>query len=560
MTLASMSVSEQQENFPVASLLLPASMRAAVQALYQFARYTDNVADDNSMPQDVRRRSLESVKRAITEARPELAPAITQEAIRAALHGEYNPRHLLALLNAFLWDVENKPITTQEALLEYCQHSAAPIGRAVLELHQEWHADITAADALCAAVQILNHIRDLREDVPQGRFYFPQEWFGNTSLQDALAQPHAPEVRAGINRALALVDNLLQQAARLPASLRGWRIRAEVLSILECARRWHGLLVSHNPLLETQNLRTKDKVAALWYGFAQSWRYQPARPRMQNRLKGSSFAVPILRMSDERKQAMVALYNLCHAIDDTVDHATHPQTARQQLAYWQEQIQMLYARNRVTLYPAVPEVRAMLPVVQRYHLPERLLLELLAGQVMDLSGAMVRPSLATLDNYCYRVASVVGLLSIKIFGCVDEQTEQFATHLGKALQIINILRDVREDAQRGRIYLPIELLEKAGIADITTDQIISGNKEQQARLRLVCQWLSAIAEDHFAKAETVMPLHPLERQRLQPALLMRRVYAHYLSRLQSYNWDSAHPAIRLGFLGKWRLGMQVLRG
>ena len=181
------------------------------------------------------------------------------------------------------------------------------------------------------------------------------------------------------------------------------------------------------------------------------------------RASRSSFFLPMLLLPREKREAMLALYAFCRETDDVADEIEDPAQSRALIEAWRGEVRALYQGA-----PRHPVTRALAAPVERFGLAERHFMEILEGFEMDGGGAMLRPTLAELERYCHCVAGCVGLLSVEIFGYRARTIPTFARHLGQAFQLTNILRDVAEDAKRGRIYLPQELLERHGLADIRT--------------------------------------------------------------------------------------------
>jgi 15-cis-phytoene synthase len=169
---------------------------------------------------------------------------------------------------------------------------------------------------------------------------------------------------------------------------------------------------------------------------------------------GSSFYYSFLFLPPQRRQAITALYAFCREVDDVVDESSDPQVARTSLGWWRSEIARM-AQNE----PSHPVTRALQPHVKTFDLPIDQLLAVIDGMEMDLSQTRYL-DFKGLEHYCWHVASVVGLLSARIFGITDERTLQYAEKLGLAFQLTNIIRDVGEDARRDRIYLPISELQQ----------------------------------------------------------------------------------------------------
>lgn len=252
------------------------------------------------------------------------------------------------------------------------------------------------------------------------------------------------------------------------------------------------------------------------------------------RASGSSFFLPMMLLPREKREAMLALYAYCRETDDIADEIADPNESRALLAEWGKEIDALYHG-----VPSHPVSLALVEPIKRFGLDEKLFLEILEGFEMDGSGSMVRPSLERLERYCYCVACCVGLLSVEIFGYRASSIPQFALHLGHAFQLTNILRDVAEDAARGRIYLPAELLAREGLADVPPGAIVA----EPATVK-VCAEIGAMARMRFEKATDALPRS--ERRNMRPALLMRGVYENYLREIERQNFRVDGPPIKFG--------------
>jgi phytoene synthase len=173
---------------------------------------------------------------------------------------------------------------------------------------------------------------------------------------------------------------------------------------------------------------------------------------------GSSFYYSFMFLPPERRRAIVALYAFCREVDDVVDEVSDPGVARVKLAWWREQIGAAYAGT-----PTHPVARALQRVAAEFDVPESQLQTVIDGMAMDLDATRY-VDFAALERYCHYVAGVVGVMSARIFGHTDARTLDYARDLGIAFQLTNIVRDVGEDARRGRIYLPQEDLARFGVA------------------------------------------------------------------------------------------------
>ena len=189
---------------------------------------------------------------------------------------------------------------------------------------------------------------------------------------------------------------------------------------------------------------------------------------------GSSFHYSFRLLDPARRTAITALYAFCREVDDAVDEVADPDVARVKLAWWRTEVDALFKGS-----PHHPVAMALLPVVRRYGLPEAHLQTVIDGMQMDLDTVRYL-DFAGLELYCHRVAGVVGLMSAEIFGYADPATRGYARDLGVAFQLTNIIRDVGEDARRGRIYLPQDDLARFGVA--SSDLLRAKSSPEFARL------------------------------------------------------------------------------
>ncbi|XZG69916.1 presqualene diphosphate synthase HpnD [Chitinibacteraceae bacterium HSL-7] len=226
---------------------------------------------------------------------------------------------------------------------------------------------------------------------------------------------------------------------------------------------------------------------------------------------GSSFYAAFRFLSADRRRAMNALYAFCREVDDVVDEVHDEGVARAKLGWWREEVARLYAGE-----PQHPVTRALVEPVRAFALPRQHFDEIIAGMEMDLEQARYS-TFADLKKYCYHVASAVGLLAARIFGYTDAKTEAYAHDLGIALQLTNIIRDVGEDVRRGRIYLPVEDLERFNVpaADVMA------YRETDA-FKALMQFQIERAESYYDQALAQLPKADRKAQRV--GLVMAAIY------------------------------------
>jgi phytoene synthase len=246
---------------------------------------------------------------------------------------------------------------------------------------------------------------------------------------------------------------------------------------------------------------------------------------------GTSFYWAMRLLPADRRHAMYAVYAWCREVDDIADGDRPVGFKLAALAAWRDEIAALYEGR-----PRQLVARALCEPVRRYELRRQDFLALIDGMEMDAREDIRAPDLATLDLYCARVASAVGHLSVHIFGDASAAAHRVADSLGRALQLTNILRDLDEDAQRRRLYLPREILVRHGIHSVEPAAVL-----RHPALPAVCRDVAFVAEGHFRDAAAAMAL--CRRRAMRPAALMAAVYRATLRELLRADWRD--PAARV---------------
>lgn len=258
---------------------------------------------------------------------------------------------------------------------------------------------------------------------------------------------------------------------------------------------------------------------------------------------GTSFYWAMRMLPQERRDGMYAVYAFCREVDDIADD--WPEAERPAgLAAWHDEIEALYAGRPRQLIG-----RALATPVARFALRKDDFHDVIDGMEMDAGAAIRAPDLETLDLYCARVAAAVGHLSVHVFGDPGEAAHQVADALGRALQLTNILRDLAEDAARGRLYLPREMLDRHGIRGDDPAAVL-----RHPALPAVCRGLAALAVSHFDAADAAMTR--ASRRAMRPAAVMGAFYRALLDALLAADWRD--PTARVG-LSKSRKLWLVLR-
>ena len=270
---------------------------------------------------------------------------------------------------------------------------------------------------------------------------------------------------------------------------------------------------------------------------------------------GSSFYSAMRLLPFQQRMAMFAVYAFCRVIDDIADEPAPLETKKQGLNVWRNDIHLTYAGNPPRENPVAV---ALAPFIRAYDLPKEEFLALIDGMESDLPDDMRAPTLQETELYCRRVAGAVGLISICIFGDTSSHAKQFAIAMGEALQLTNILRDMEEDMNIGRLYMPVEFLEKAGIK--ITDKTPLSDVLQSPDLALARKEMADRAKMRYLEAETL--LSKIDKKKMISAVLMMRVYQKILNIMEKRGWDVLTPrakpsklwviltALRVAWFGK----------
>lgn len=233
---------------------------------------------------------------------------------------------------------------------------------------------------------------------------------------------------------------------------------------------------------------------------------------------GSSFYYSFLFLPPQRRQAITALYAFCREVDDVVDETSDASIAQTTLQWWRNEVKQMLAGS-----PSHPVTRALHPHLETFNLRGEHLMAVIDGMEMDLTQTRYLDFQA-LERYCWHVASVVGILSASIFGYSDQRTLDYAEKLGMAFQLTNIIRDVGEDARRGRIYLPISELQQF---EVTAAEIL--NAKHSDRFEALMKFQVDRAQAYYNEAFALLPA--ADRRAQRPGLIMAAIYRTLLNEI-----------------------------
>jgi len=252
---------------------------------------------------------------------------------------------------------------------------------------------------------------------------------------------------------------------------------------------------------------------------------------------GSSFYYGFLFLTPIQRQAIMAVYAFCREVDDIVDECREKDIANQKLNWWSDEIERVFLEKAEH-----PAGIALQKARKKFSLKKEFFQEILCGMQMDLKYQGYQ-KFEDLERYCYCVASAVGLLSVEIFGFQDQKTLEYAKNLGIALQLINIIRDVGEDAARGRIYIPELELEQFSVD--STDIL---NKKYSDNFYALMQFQTERAKEYYRKALDSLPAEDAPKQRA--GLIMAEIYVALLKEIEKSNYQVLHQKISLTPLRK----------
>jgi phytoene synthase len=238
-------------------------------------------------------------------------------------------------------------------------------------------------------------------------------------------------------------------------------------------------------------------------------------------------------LAPERREAMYAVYAFCREVDDIADADAPPAQKVQGIEDWRSELERLFVGN-----PTYPTSRALLDPIATFDLPKEEFIAVLDGMAMDAAETMVAPSMEDFILYCRRVAGSVGMLSVHAFGDAGDKAKRLAIVQGEALQITNILRDLGEDAKRGRLYLPRESLNEAGINSRDPHEVL-----KHPALPKVCAKLAELAELRFRESRELIA--DCDTRALKPASVILEAYYRLLLRLKVAAWRDPWHEISL---------------
>ncbi|MDX2167524.1 MAG: presqualene diphosphate synthase HpnD [Deltaproteobacteria bacterium] len=539
------------ENFTVGSWLLPRRLRRPLAAIYAFARLADDFADEGDAGPAERLAKLDAWEAQLIacyagRATHPVFLALADTARRFAIPIEPFQR----LLTAFRRDAAFAPFADFDSVLDYCAHSAAPVGHLVLALFGYDDAERRAlADRICIGLQLANFWQDVAVDAARGRAYLPldrlqahgltladlRDGTRHTALR-ALLRAEVDRARTLLLEGLPLAERVAPRLGR-EVRLFAWgglailaRIEAQDYDV--CRRRPTVPRSEHATLILRALLRPTPPPRLL--GAPPLDPVVPARrdAALQadyeycaeiTRRSSSNFYYAFHLLPPARRAALCAVYAFCRFVDDVADDVAQ-RDPEALLGRWRDELGRVYRGA-----PTHPIGRALADAARRFPLAERHFADLIRGVELDLTRRRYA-SFEELHEYCYLVASTVGLLCIEIFGHQHASARDYATDLGVAFQLTNILRDVTEDAARGRIYLPLDDLRRFDCAEA---DLLAGR--YSPRVGALLAFECGRARAYYLRAAGALAAE--DRAALAPAEAMRLIYQRLLRRIEARHFD-----------------------
>ena len=553
------------ENFTVGSWLLPRRLRLPIAAIYAFARSADDFADEGDVPAPERLARLAAWEDQLAagyagRADDPIFVALADTARRF----EIPIAPFRRLLEAFRQDVVFEPFATFADLRAYCRRSADPVGHVVLALFGYHDAERQAfSDQICTGLQLANLWQDVAVDAAKGRLYVPLEdleRFDCSADDVARGEPSEPlrallrfeveRARALLTDGLALADRVDRRLAREVRLFAGgglailaaieaqgfdvWTTRPTLSSGQKTRLILRAMVPTPAPSVRPELVEgrgVEGTTPQLNDRDSQQLRDAYAYCQEVTRRASSNFYYAFRLLPPARRAGLCAVYAFCRFVDGIADDAGR-RDPHGLLARWRDELGRVYDGA-----PAHPIGRALADTVRRFAIAPQPFLDLIRGVELDLT----RRRYATFDElyeYCYLVASTVGLVCIEVFGHQHASAREYAVDLGVAFQLTNILRDVMEDAGRGRIYLPLEDLRRF---DCREDDLLGGR--YSPRVGALMAFECGRARAYYLRANGA--LAPEDRASLAPAEAMRLIYERLLARIEARHFDVFGPKITL---------------
>jgi squalene synthase HpnC/squalene synthase HpnD len=571
------------ENFNVVSWLLPKELHQHFYNVYAYCRWADDLGDE--VPETMRALELldwwERELDVCYDGRPSHPVFV---ALRETVVAKDIPKQPLAdLLKAFRQDQTVKRYASWDAVLDYCVYSANPVGRLVLYVcgyRDEERQRLS--DATCTALQLANFWQDVSRDLEKGRIYIPLDAAAAQGLQEKdIVERRFDE------RYLRLMKDLMARtrglfAEGMPLSkVVDARLSVDLemfsrggLAVLDAIEAMGYDTLHHRPAIsKSKQARLLGRALVLHLIGRNSKPDKVARtPALAGAQEAglqasvtipesyaqchriahaarSNFYYAFILLPKAKRDALAALYAFMRLVDDVADEAGDLAAKQRGLAKWRAALDSAINDDSPVASPVLP---ALIDSIQRYKMPARYLHDLISGAEMDLT-MRAYPTFDRLREYCYRVAGTVGLTCTHVFGFRDPRALDLAEKLGLAFQLTNIIRDVREDYDAGRVYLPEEDLQRYGVSAEDF-----GRSEATLGLRELLRFEADRAWQFYEEGAALFSL--IEPESRGALWLLVHTYSALLARMEALDFAVLRGRVRLSraekmiFMAKARFG------
>ncbi len=527
------------ENFPVLSVFLPRALRQDIASLYAYCRTVDDLGDEASGDRMTLLAAWEEDLGRVWTGVP-AHPVLKLLQPTVERHRLERPP-FLRLLEANRRDQRQKRYADWADLLDYCTYSANPVGRLYLTVLGCRDEELfSLADATCTALQLTNFWQDIARDAVQGRIYIPQQALARAGVSEAdiLAGRDTAASARLIADLVEFTEPFFRRGLALPPFLpRRYAAGVRLFTAGGMAVLRKVAAGRHTALSCRPRLSRAGKAGLFWQVILP--RRRPAADRQAfaicarlTRSAAGNFRAAFATLPRRRRQAMYALYAFCRVVDDAVDLAPDPAAAAARLSRLRRELAACLAgRPADPLFVALAAARCEFPWRDSH------LYAVLDGVEQDLRVTRY-PDFAALQEYCWLVAAAVGLLILGICGARSEAAIRHAEDLGFAMQITNILRDVKEDLESGRIYLPQADMARFGVDEA---QLHAGMAAPE--LRALLRYEAERAQVFFASGARLFAYVPY-RSRLC-LMALHAVYSAILAEIGKNEYDVLAGRIRL---------------
>jgi squalene synthase HpnC len=551
------------ENFNVVSWLLPKELHQHFYNIYAYCRWADDLGDEIANPQ----RAIELLdwwERELDACYQGSPSHPVFVALRETILAKDIPREPFAdLLKAFRQDQTVKRYPTWDDVLDYCLHSANPVGRLVLYLCGYRDSERQRlSDATCTALQLANFWQDVSRDLEKGRIYIPLDIAAELGVGESdIVERRFDERYAGLMKDLIARTRQLFEAGRPLSKMVDARLSVDLemfsrggLAVLDAMEN-----VGYDTLHRRPSIGKGKQIRLLGRALVTQFTAKSSGPTLVEASSGdsvatsyenchriakaarSNFYYAFYLLPKPRRDGLAALYAFMRLVDDVADEGDSVSAKQRGLARWRAALDSALTSPDAasTSLPegAAEVLPALVDTMGRYNMPARYLHDLISGAEMDLT-VQAYPTFDRLREYCYRVAGTVGLTCTHVFGFHDSRALDLAEKLGYAFQLTNIIRDVQSDYALGRVYLPAEDLRRFEVSPSDFEQT-----QTSLGVRELLRFQAARAWQYYEEGAALLGL--IDPESRGTLWLLVHTYSALLARIESLDFAVFGERVRL---------------